>query len=278
MITIITDSSSEMLAREQKKYGVKVLPMPINFGEATFLSGEDISNEEFYDRLLLAEKLPTTSMVNTFNFKAAFKQEIARGNDVIAIVISSHMSVTFQQAEAAAAEVGRGRVFVVDSKNASLGQTAIVLEAVRLRDEGKTVKEIYEEVSKMTERVRLFAMVDTLKYLRAGGRLSGTAAAVGTMLQVKPILTVEDGKVVNKGKAIGKNKAFRYIVSAIKEMNVDKTKSIVIAHACDNKVRKEFEDVIARDIGIKPTEVVQIGSTIGVHIGHGAVGVSFFER
>lgn len=277
MVTIITDSSSEILAKEQKEYGIKVLPMPINFGEITFLSGENLSNEEFYDRLLLAERLPTTSMVNTFTFKTAFEQEIARGNDVVCIVISSEMSITFEQAKAAASEVSSEGIFVVDSRNASLGQAALVLEAVRLRDEGKSAKQIYEEISKLKDKVCVFAMVDTLKYLRAGGRLSGTAAVVGTMLKVKPILTVEDGKVVNKGKAMGKNKAFKHIVSAIKEIKIDRTKSIVIAHACDLGIECEFEEMIAREAGIKPTHILQIGSTIGVHVGHGAVAISFFE-
>lgn len=278
MVKIITDSSSEFLTEQQEKYGVSVLPMPINFAEGTYMSGVDITDYEFYAKLASSKTLPTTSMINSYTFKKAFEEELSKGNDVVAIVISSDLSVTYSQAVSAAQEVDGKRIFVVDSKNASLGQHALVIEAAKLRDKGLSAEEIFNSLNQLKEKIRLHAMIDTLKYLRAGGRLSGQAAVIGTLLHVKPMMVVEEGKVVNKGKAIGKFNAFRYIINNVKKDDIDFSKTFVLAHGCNEKMAKEFHDIFAKETGIEVTDKALVGATIGVHTGPGAVAVAYFIK
>ncbi len=278
MVKIITDSSSEFLAAQQQKYGVSVLPMPINFENQTYLSGVDITDEEFYAKLARAQTLPTTSMVNAYTFKKAFEEEVAKGNDVVAIVISSELSVTYSQAVMASQEVDANKIFVVDSKNAALGQCALVVEAARLRDEGLSAREIFDRLNVLKEKIRLHAMIDTLKYLRAGGRLSGKAAVVGTLLHVKPILAVEEGKVLNKGKAIGKLNAYRYIIDCFKKDCADLTKPFILAHGCNEKAANEFEELLIKETHVTITERVYVGATIGTHTGPGAIAIAYFVK
>lgn len=278
MISIITDSASEFLKDYQDNYNVKVLPMPINFEEKSYLTGVDISNIEFYEKLQKAHKLPTTSMVNSFTFKTAFEEEIKKGNDVVAIVISSNLSVTYEQAVIASKEVNEQKIFVVDSKSCSLGQTCLVLEAVKLRNENKTAEEIFNTLNELKTKIKVLAMVDTLKYLKAGGRLSSTQAAIGTVLHVKPLVAVEDGKVVSKSKALGKLNGFKKIIENINSADIDKTKSFVLAHSCDDKIKTELETLINKETNVTITNIVNIGATIGVHSGPGTIGVAYFIK
>lgn len=278
MVKIITDSSSELLADYQEKYNIAVVPMPINFGDETYLSGVDITTKEFYKKLRESTQLPTTSMVNEYAWKEAYEKEVKKGNEVVAITISSKLSVTFEQASNAAKEVGKDKVYVVDSLNASFGQAQVVLEAVRLRDEGKSASEIYEELNKFVHKVRLVAFVDTLHYLKMGGRLKSTAAMIGSLLKVKPIVGVEGGFVVSKSKAIGKPNAFKKIASMIKDIKIDKSKRIIVAHADDENTKEEFKKFITEELNIVVTDDLELGSTIGVHVGPGAVGISLVEE
>ncbi len=278
MVSIITDSSSEFLVDEQKRMKVKVVPMPINFGDENYLSGVTLSNKEFYDKLKHSKVMPTTSMVNSFDFAEAFKKEVAKGNDVVAITISSELSVTHQQAVIAAEEVDAKKVFVVDSRSASLGQAWLVYEAVRLRDEGKSAKEICTILTELAKKVKVIAVVDTLKYLKAGGRLSGTAALIGTVLNVKPLVGIEDGKVVSVNKAIGKNNAIKTLISTAKKYGVDTSQKVIFAYSDSSGVLDEFKEKFYENFDVENEDTVQIGVTIGVHVGHGAVAIAFLEK
>ena len=278
MVKIITDSSSELLANYQEKYNITVLPMPINFGKETYLSSVNITNEEFYKKLKQSTSLPTTSMVNEFSWEEAFAKELKKGNEIIAVTISSKMSLTYEQANNAAKKLDNKKIYVVDSLNASFGQAQVVLEAIRLKDEGLNAKEIQERLNKFVHKVRVIAFVDTLHYLKMGGRLKSSAAMIGTLLKVKPIVSVEKGSVVSKSKAIGKPNAFKKLVSLLKEIKIDKSKRIIIAHADDEKTKDEFKKFITDELQIIVSDELELGSTIGVHVGPGAVGISVVEE
>ncbi len=278
MVKIITDSSSELLANYQEKYNITVLPMPINFGKETYLSSVNITNEEFYKKLKQSTSLPTTSMVNEFSWEESFAKELKKGNEIIAVTISSKMSLTYEQANNAAKKLDNKKIYVVDSLNASFGQAQVVLEAIRLKDEGLNAKEIQEKLNKFVHKVRVIAFVDTLHYLKMGGRLKSSAAMIGTLLKVKPIVGVEKGSVVSKSKAIGKPNAFKKLVSLLKEIKIDKSKRIIIAHADDEKTKDEFKKFITDELQIIVSDELELGSTIGVHVGPGAVGISVVEE
>lgn len=278
MVKIITDSSSDLLAHYQEKYDIAVVPMPISFGDESYLSGVDLSTEEFYQKLKKSTKLPTTSMVNEYSWQQAFQKEVDKGNEVVAITISSELSLTNEQANNAANLVDANKVHVVDSLNASFGLAQVVMEAVRLRDEGKTAKQIYQALQDFVPKVRVIAFVDTLHYLKMGGRLKSSAAMIGTLLKVKPIVAIEDGHVISKAKAIGKPKALNKLVEIVKKSNIDKSKRIIVAHADDVDTNNHFKSFITEKLNIVATDEFEIGSTIGVHVGPGAVGISYIEN
>lgn len=278
MIKIITDSSSDLLEHDIKKYGVSIVPMPITFGDETFLSGQNITNEEFYTKLKQSKELPSTSMVNEYAWSEAFKKEVDKGHEVIAFTISSKLSGTFEQAQLAAKNIDEDKIFVIDSLNASFGLRHLIIEATKLRDEKKSASEIVEHVKAMINKVELVAFVDTLHYLKMGGRLTGSAALIGSVLNIKPLVSVDGGYVVSKTKALGKTNAFKKIASQLKAADIDTSKPIIIAHANDERAMAEFKAFLEKELKTELTYQTEIGSTIGVHSGPGAVGVSYVVK
>ena len=201
MVRILTDSTSELSAARQAELGVEVAPLTVHFGEETFRDGVDITNHAFYDRLRRAEALPVTAQVNPEEFVNRFRTHVEAGDEVVGIFLSSLLSGTFQSASIARDIVDETHIFVVDSGAVTFGLGLLVEYAVMLRDQGRSAARIAEEVQAISGRVRLLAVVDTLKYLKMGGRISTATALVGGVLGISPIITIENGLVASIGKA-----------------------------------------------------------------------------
>lgn len=169
MIELITDSTSDLSPDLAAKLGVRVLPLTVHFGEECFRDGVDISNAGFYERLRAAETLPTTAQINPETFVDVFQEVLDRGNQAVCIFISSAMSGTCQSASIARDLLGSGDVFVVDSQTVTFSLGLLVTEAARLRDEGLTAAQLAAELTALREKLRLYAVVDTLKYLKMAG-------------------------------------------------------------------------------------------------------------
>ena len=184
-IRIIVDSTADLPPQVRRR--VVVVPLTVHFGEEEFIDGVDITGQEFYEKLAVTKVLPTTSQASPYAFSAAFGQAVADGDDVVAIVVSSKLSGTYQSA-VIAAEDYPGRVFVVDSENIALGCAILTEYALRLVDEGMNAQSIAAALEQVRSRVRLLAVVDTLEYLQRGGRLSKTAAIAGGLLAIKPVM------------------------------------------------------------------------------------------
>jgi len=278
MVRIITDSTSDVRPDAWAKFGVTVLPLSVSFGEKTFLDGVDLTNEAFYEMLANAARLPTTSQINPDTFSGVFKQYTSAGDDVVGIFISSKLSGTCNSALIAAQEVIPDKIFVVDSKIGTFGLSIVVHEALKLRDAGMGAAEIADKVKQLAERVRLVAMVDTLKYLRMGGRISAVASIVGGVLGIKPIVDLQDGSIHNIGKVRGRQSVMQFILKYLDDHPVDTNLTFATGHSNARHWCDHLCGFLKPHLPIEKILFGEIGSVIGSHVGPGAFGFAYFEK
>lgn len=279
MIELITDSTSDISQEEAAALGVRVLPLIVNFGEESFRDGIDITNADFYQRLRAAETLPTTSQINPDAFLTVFQEVLDRGNQAVCIFLSSELSGTFQSARIARDILGSEDIFVIDSRHVAMTLSLLVTEAARLRDTGLTAAELADQISVLREKLRLYAVVDTLKYLKMGGRISAATAAVGGMLGITPIIAIQDGKVESVGKSRGRKAGIQWIYDRVAEENIDLSRPIGFVHTDCTEALEAMEAAFA-DAAAQATQVQrkEIGAAVGTHAGPGAAGISYFVK
>ena len=271
-IRVITDSAADL--PQPCRPEITVLPMAVTFGEEQFLDGVDLAHRQFYEKLIEGDALPTTSQINPTQFEEAFRRAVDEGEDVVAVVLSSKLSGTCQSARIAAEEFP-GRVFVVDSENATIGQQILVRRALDLLDQGLDAAAIAGELEREKKDIRLVALLDTLEYLKRGGRISPSVALVGGLLSVKPVIAVEHGEVVMLGKARGSKNGSNLLVQEIRKTNgVDFDRPYLLGYTGleDSLLQKYIADSAA--LWAEHTNALPIGT----HVGPGAVAVAFFQR
>ena len=278
MIKIITDSTSDVRPAQWEKLGVCVVPLSVNFDEKSYLDGVDLTNDAFYEMLEKAERLPTTSQINPDAFTRVFQEYTDAGDDVVGIFISSKLSGTYSAALIAAQEADPDRIFVVDSKIGTFALAIIVREAVKMRDAGMGAAEIAGCLKKLVTRVRLIAMVDTLKYLRMGGRISGASALVGGILGIRPMVEVRDGEIHNVGIARGKQSAMQFILKYLNTHPVDTGLTFSIGHSNSHQECNNLRELLKNYLPVDKAFIGEIGSVIGTHVGPGAFGIAYFEK
>ena len=278
-IRIITDSAADLPRPCRPE--VTVLPMAVTFGEEQFLDGVDLTHRQFYEKLIEGDALPTTSQINPAQFEEAFRQAVDAGENVVAILLSSKLSGTCQSARIAAEEFP-GRVFVVDSENATIGEQILVLRALSLADQGLDAAAVAGRLEAEKQDIRLVALLDTLEYLKRGGRISPSVALVGGLLSVKPVVAVERGEVVMLGKARGSKNGNNLLVQEIEKTGgVDFGRPYLLGWAGldDSLLQKYIADSAALWTGhVDELPLGPGGGTIGTHVGPGAIAVAFFQK
>lgn len=276
-IKIITDSASDMV--EETRGNFTCLPLTITFGEEEYLDGINLSHREFYEKLIESDELPHTSQATPFAFEEEYKKAVENGDQAIVITISSKLSGTWQSAMCAAQEF-EGKVFVVDSENVTIGQHVLVEYALRLRDQGKTAEEIVAELERSKKRIRLVALLDTLEYLKKGGRISKTVAFAGGLLSIKPVIAIEDGEVVILGKARGSKQGNNLLCQEIEKTGgIDFAMPHFLGYTglSDALLQKYIRDSEALWKGrLDKLQITTVGGAIGTHAGPGAIAVAFF--
>ena len=217
MIKILVDSASDLEQRDASELGVTVLPLQIRFGSEEYLDGVSLTHREFFEKLIETDELPQTSQINEYRFDEVFASLTADGSEVIAITLSSKLSGTHASAVKAAKKYA-GKVIVVDSLNACIGERILLEYAVRLVGEGKlTAAQIAAELEEKKGKIQLLAVLDTLKYLRKGGRISSVTAIAGEMLSIKPVISVVRGEVKLVGKAMGSKKGNNLLTQLVRD-------------------------------------------------------------
>lgn len=274
-VRIITDSTVDLTP--EVKARVKTVPLSLRFGEEEYQDGVTITPEEFYERLVKSEILPTTSQPTPAAFEDVFREAVEAGDEVVCITIASKLSGTYQSATIAAEEFP-GKVFVVDSRTAGIGSGVLAEYALRLVDQGMGAEQILNELIAVRKKVRLYFVVDTLEYLKKGGRLNSTVAMVGGLLNIKPVLEVdEDGEIKVVGTARGMKKAFSTLTELSgKHGGPDCVKPVLLGYT---GVSRENLDKYAEEYSEMWDGASSsiVGAVIGVHAGPGAIATAFFS-
>ncbi len=277
-IRIITDSAADFTAPIPQE--LTILPMSIRFGNEEFQDGVTITHHEFYEKLVESDELPVTSLISPGTFGDAFEEAIANGESVVAITISSKLSGTYQSAVLAAQEYP-GKVFVVDSLNAAIGEQVLVRYALQLSQTSMTAIEIAEALDAAKKNIRIVALLDTLEYLKKGGRISSTVAFVGGMLAIKPVITIKDGEVSMLGTARGSRNGNNFLISEVQKHGVNFAMPYCLAYTglSDKLLQKYIQDSRALwESHTTHLPISTIGATIGTHIGPNAIAVAFFNK
>lgn len=284
MIKILVDSASDITEAEATKKGIHMIPLEVRFGEEVYLDGVNLLPNEFLDKLVESNELPKTSQINEYRWHEKFTELTANGDQVIAITISSKLSGTYNSARLAAKKFP-DQVFVIDSLSAATGERILCDYALRLIQEGKSVTAICDELENKKHKIQVIAVVDTLKYLRKGGRISTLTAFAGELLSIKPVIGVVNGEVKMIGKAMGSKKSNNLLMQLVQKcggINFDMPYGLIFSGYRQEYLQKYIEDSAclwqdhiqdAKDI-----PVYMYGSTIGTHVGPNALGIAFFAK
>lgn len=278
MVQIITDSTCDLPHKRLEEIGVICVPLTVHFGEETFIDGENLTAEEFYHHLRTNPEIPTTAQPTPHSFEEAFQTALDNGNDVVCILIGSKLSGTVQSANIAKAAIGSDKIWIIDTNQVCSSLGLLVEIAAKRAKEGATPEELFEEISELSGRARIYAAIETLKYIRKGGRLSGAAAVVGTMLNLHPILTVENGLVLNSAKAKGKKRMITLMKDLAMKHGVDEKYPIMFCHGAAEENLAVLKDCFAEDYNISDALSGFIGPVVGTYSGPGTVAIGFIIK
>ena len=278
-VRIITDSGIDLPGELDPR--LTVIPLGITFGTTTYADGVDLTNDRFYELLIESDELPKTSQATPFAYQETFEDVRAAGDEAVVITLSSKLSGTYQSAVTAAADFPE--VHVVDGKNVTIGQSLLVLYALRLVDEGLGAAEIAEKVESAVDRVCLLALLDTLEYLKRGGRIPKSVGTIGELLSIKPVVGVEDGEVVMLGKARGSKNGRNQLHQQVEKHGIDFGMPVLLGYTgLSQKLLKKYLDdnrAIWEDkVAEKDLPITSVGATIGTHVGPGAIALAFFRE
>lgn len=278
MTVIVTDSTCDISKERQEQLQIQVAPLLVNFEEGCYRDNVDITLDEFYNRLRKTEILPTTSQVNPGDFETIFRSIIKENDDIFATFLSSEISGTYQSAVLAREAIGSDKIFLLDSQHGSISEGLMVQIACNLRDEGFSAHQIFETLSDLIPKVRLYLIVDTLKYLHMGGRLSTASTMMGNLLGINPIISLINGKVQAVGKARGKKQAFDFVLERMQNEPADPAYPMQIGHADAPDKLASFREHMAPHLYPENTTVEEIGCVIGTHTGPGTVGIAYIAQ
>lgn len=278
-VRIITDSACDIPPAQAAELGIEILPITVSFGGVEYRDGVDLSGRQFFEKLVESDALPHTCQITPFQYGEAFRAAAEAGDEAVCITLSGKLSGGWNSAVVAAADWPC--VTVVDSLNVSIGQQVLVMLAARLRDAGKSAKEIADELEAKKGRVRLLALLDTLEYLKKGGRISPAVAFAGGILSIKPVVTLRDGEVVLIGKARGSKNGNNLLMDFVRQSGgIDFSMPYALGYSGfdDTLLRKYMADSSSLYAGhAEDIPICCIGSTIGAYAGPGAIGAAFFS-
>lgn len=278
-VKIMIDSASDVNEQEAKRLGFLFVPIQVMFEGEEYFDGVNLLPSEFFDRLKMSKNMPQTSLINSFRWKEEFEKATANGDEIVVITLSSKISGTYEAA-VQSAEKFAGKVEVVDSLNAALGEKLLGLYALELAKQNLSAKEIAKKLNEEKTKIRLYAVIDTLEYLKRGGRISSATAFFGEMLGIKPIIAVVDGKIEVIGKAKGHKKGNLYLNSTIEQtggIDFDMPYGLLYSGMDKTNIEKYKSDSTYLFEGHIP-DMHPLGCTIGTHIGAGAIGISYFVK
>ncbi len=277
-VAIVIDSASDMPPEVAARQGIRIVPLEVRFGEATFKALIELSTDEFWRRMLAPDApFPTTAAASPGEFKAAFEDAFANGADsVVCINISADLSGTYKSAMIAKDLLGDRPIHVIDSRTASMGFGMLAQMAAELAEAGVSGAEIARVVEQRKADVDLYVALDTLEYLKRGGRISGARAAVGAMLSIKPIITMIDGVVENADRVRTRAKARERTLELLTRQPLERATILHSTQADAEEFRDQF--LVRSGLDASSVQIVTIGPSVGPHLGPGCVGATIIYK
>jgi len=275
-VRVVSDSACDLPPETCDALGIEIVPLTIRFGNDEFVDRKELSTDDFWKKLETSAVLPETAAPSVGAFEETFRNLHDAGADgIVCINLSAALSATMQSAQVAAKALdGLCPIEIIDSASASMGIGILALHAARRAAEGADVATIAGEVTDRRERQSLYATLDTLEFLKRGGRIGGAQALLGSMLSIKPIVTVVNGAVEQAGKVRTRSKALNFILDRVPADNVE---SVCVLHSGAADV-DEFVAALQPKVPGAEIVVGKIGPVVGVHVGPGAMGITWIER
>ena len=278
-VNLIIDSTTDLRPGLRERF--IVVPLTVHFGEEEYIDGVTISHREFYEKLVESDALPSTSQAVPAAFADVFEQVVSRGETAVVLTLASQLSGTYQSAMIAANDYPDS-IFVVDGTSVAIGTGILAELALRLRDQGLGAEEIVQRLEAEKGNIRVVALLDTLEYLKRGGRISATVAFAGGLLSIKPVIAVKGGEIQMLGKARGSRQGNNLLVQQIANaggVDFDKPLLLGFTGLSDALLLKYIEDSRALwENGTDNLPITSIGSVVGTHAGPGAIAVAFFRK
>lgn len=279
MIWIVTDSAQEL--KEEEQEGLRFVSLPICVNEK--LLDHPIENEDFFALLEEESNVLSTSQPSPSAFEEVFEELTSRGDEVIALLLSSSLSGTYNSARLALLdhEAWQENVHLIDSGQACLSQSVLVARALELRNAGKSAKEIIETIEKEKKQVRLFAMLPTLKYLKKGGRISPAKAALADLAGVRALVTIdENGEISACAKTRGTKKGIRRVAELAADCGIDENRPVFVGYTgLDEQPMRDLQSALREVVGQEIlAQTAAISQMLSVHVGPGACGIAFLPR
>ena len=274
MIKILLDTSSDMPAELREKYGIRWVEFPITFDTEQYLDQKDLTSEEFFQKIADTGIIPKTSQVTRKQFEDAIAEMLVEPEDhVLVLPLSSTLSGTYNEAVQAQETFGKDRVTVIDTKVVTVMITGLAIMAGEMIQAGKSLEEIVAAIEAEKGKREAIFVLDTLEFLRKGGRISFAQSVVGGLLNIKVVLRYADGKIMPHDKAKGKKQAFRIMVEYVKE-NHQPDRRILMVHAVNEAGARELAAMIKEETGRDVDVIAEMGAVIGTHVGPGTIALS----
>ncbi len=276
-VRVVTDSAADIPPEIASSNDIAVVPLTVRFGSDTYVSGLELGPREFWEKLKRSSESPSTAAPSAGDFQKTYEDLAAQGaTGIVSVHLSSKLSATYQAATVAAQEMQGISVEVVDSLAVSAGTGLLALYAADRARAGAGAADVAAEVVKLRDRVRLYGTIDTLEYLRRGGRIGGAQALLGTMLKVKPVISLDDGIVEPVSRVRTRQKALEHIAQLVAEQKDSIERLIVMSG--DAPDTDHFVSLLNGVVQVSPSDVWEFGPIVGTHGGPGLIGVAFLTR
>lgn len=276
-VRIVTDSTSDIPPHLAQQLGIAVVPLSVIFGEDVYKENIDISPDLFYDKLVRSKELPTTSAPSVGDFLATYREVLKETDEIVSIHLSSKLSATYNNACQAAAQLADegARIDVVDSQVVSLGMLFMARAASAAAAAGESVDAIKQKIEGMIPRMHIYVLLDTLEYVRRGGRIGRARAFIGTMMRVKPILSISDGEVHPEERVRTRAHALdRMFQVATSFQNIEE---IGVAYSTNGQEAEAMKLRLEEALPGTKVQMTRLGPVIGVHGGPGVLGIGILE-
>ncbi len=276
MIKLVVDCTCEIDQDKANELQIISIPMTVSFSSMEYLAGVELSNTKFYELLKQSKELPHTSQINESTYIDIIKPLLDNGDEVFVMCLSSELSGTFNSLMLAQEALNSKNLEILDTETTTFAYKALVYEAIKEIKKGTTLHQLKEKLEFLKSKLRLYAIIDNVKYLIKGGRLSLAKGFVVGALNIKPIVTIKDKVVKVVGNGIGYNIAKKNMCKFIK--NIDYSMPAYFAHSNDVKKAEDIKSTMEQKFGFSFNEMCEIGPIIGTHTGPGCVGIAYFEK